>query len=134
MSIFFIFLRVEFAEFHEIIVFKAALKIRIAIGAKPPYKNVNRRHCLKQPFCAMHESIDRFLGQEKHQSKFSLSYHKSPNTRTSQPSWQYHSEQYINKITSINSTNNISFTSNQTPNTKHFYQCFCFWNASTRSQ
>ena len=52
----------EFAEFHEIIVFKAALKIRIAIGAKPPYKNVNRRHCLKQPFCAMHESIDRFLG------------------------------------------------------------------------
>ena len=48
-AVFFIFLRVHFGKFHEVVIFKAARKIRIAQEAKLPYKNVNRRHCLQEP-------------------------------------------------------------------------------------
>ena len=53
----------HFGEFHEIVVFKAAWKMRIAYQATTLYKNVIKRHYLQDPFCAMCKSIDRLLGQ-----------------------------------------------------------------------
>ena len=60
-----IFLRVHFIEFHKIGCFPSCMKNHDCVWSKTPPKNVNRRHCLQEPFCMMYKSIDRLLIQEK---------------------------------------------------------------------